>query len=174
MRLGVSLAWAAGAAHGRPRWLTSYFSFRTPLNGPPEVFWSMKRPVSVFRFVQLPFGDLTWDRPFTWPRLPGPFGAFFAIVYVTSLHRCSAAIIDRQTASRVSLRWRTDCGRGGRTSRSDPVTRGGMTASGTRLREPAAWLYRLALVRHVGDRDALQGCAITLQSVLKSARIALQ
>ena len=56
-----------------------YFSLRTPLKGFGLDLTSMKRPVSVFRFTQLPDGVCVCDRRRTAPlRWPSPVGLFVA------------------------------------------------------------------------------------------------
>ncbi len=60
---------------------TSYFSFRTPLNGLLSAFWSMNRPVPVSRLTHRSFWGLnTWLLSRTAPiRCPSPLGGFVAI-----------------------------------------------------------------------------------------------
>lgn len=67
-----------GRHHCRPKY---YFSLRTPLKGVGlDVFWSMKRPVSVSRLTQFPLGAWVCERPLTAPiRRLSPFGGLVAI-----------------------------------------------------------------------------------------------
>lgn len=66
-----------------------FFSLRTPLNGPPSILLSMKRPVSVSLLTQRPvLGFWTWLRCLTAPlRWPSPAGGFVAIIF--GLYACS-------------------------------------------------------------------------------------
>lgn len=66
-----------------------FFSLRTPLNGPPSILLSMKRPVSVSLLTQRPvLGFWTWLRCLTAPlRWPSPTGGFVAIIF--ELYACS-------------------------------------------------------------------------------------
>ena len=66
--------------------VSRYFSRRTPLKGPPLVFWSMNRPVFVSRFVQLPltgFWACERSRTAPWRRL-SPYGLLVAMIVCLS------------------------------------------------------------------------------------------
>lgn len=72
-----------------------FFSLRTPLNGPPSILLSMKRPVSVSLLTQRPvLGFWTWLRCLTAPlRWPSPAGGLVAISF--GLYACSFSGIVR-------------------------------------------------------------------------------
>src|SRR5258708_5388333 len=60
-----------------------HFSARTPLNLPPDVLTLMMRPVPALRLAARPVRAFTnWERCFTEPLRPGPFGGLVAIEFL--------------------------------------------------------------------------------------------
>ena len=82
-----------------------FFSLRTPLNGPPSILLSIKRPVPVSLLTQRPvLGFWTWLRCLTAPlRWPSPIGGFVAII--VGLYACFLSGIVRSCPRLSDLTW---------------------------------------------------------------------